>query len=189
MPAEPNVINVPSEKSGNSDKMSSLDTLLHETRIASTMEIRQGRNLVIAICIFLFVFAAVHLAYDIVKVQRMWIAIQSFRMFVSLVLVICLLRSLPKVRFFTAGILGLFAISSLGLTFYGLSYSDMSITFFSAVGFFCYSLTCILLLTSSNIRVYLGYRRAKTRNRREKQERQNLRKMMTYQTTKNRIGG
>ncbi len=189
MPAEPNVINVPSENPGNSKKTASLSTLLHEIRIASTTEIRQGRNLVIAMCIFLLVFAAACLAYDIVKVQRMWIAIQSLRMFVSLVLVICLLRSLPKVRFFTAGILGLFAISSLGLTFHGLSHSDISMVSFSAVGFFCYSLICILLLTSSNVRVYLGYRRAKTRNRREKKERQNLHKMMMYQTAKNRLGG
>ena len=189
MPAEPNVINIPSEDPGDSKEMPSLSTLLHEIRVGSTTEIQQGRNLVITMCIFLLVFAAVHLAYDIVKMQWMWIAIQSLRMFVSLVLVICLLRALPTVRFFTAGILGLFAVGSLGLTFYGLSHSDMSTVFFSAVGFFCYGLTCIVLLTSSNVRVYLGYRRAKTRNRREKRERQNLRKMMMYQTAKNRLGG
>ena len=187
MSAEPNVINIPSEDLGDSKKTPSLGTLLHEIRVASTMEIRQGRNLVIVMCIFLLGFAAAHLAYDITKMQWMWISIQSFRMFVSLVLVICLLRALPKVRFFTAGILGLFAIGSLGLTFYGLSRSDMSMVFFSAAGFFCYGLTCTLLLISSNVRVYLGYRRAKARNRREKQERQNLRKMMVYQTAKNRF--
>ena len=189
MPAEPNVINIPSEASDNLQKMPSLSTLLHEIRVASVPELRQGRNLVIVMCIFLLGLAAAHLAYDITTMQWMWIAIQSLRMFVSLVLVICLLRALPMVRFFTAGILGLFAVGSLGLTFHGLSRSDMSTVFFSAVGFFCYGLTCIVLLTSSNVRVYLGYRRAKTRNRREKRERQNLRKMMMYQTAKNRLGG
>ncbi len=179
-----NQLPVPYEESNGRPLPPPSGRFLEEVRVLTRLEMNRGRNALISIYIFLIVVALAVPVQDLATADWSLLPVHVTRLLVSLVLIACLLRALPKVQHFAAIILGAMAAVCVILFVWGLATSDVPLIVSSAISVAGYLVICLVLATSSSIRGYLGYCRAKKRHKREAKERKDLQQIVSYQTEK-----
>ena len=159
--------------------------LLHEIRASSDPEIRQGRNLVLLIVFFLVFFAAARLAICHLMLGVPWIPVQIARLVVVIVLSICLVRGLSLAQVITAVFAAAAFLDALVTFCYGATNGNMvATTLFSVGGMLGYFTVAMTLLLSAEVRRFARFQRARKRLKQAEREKQNLCKLLQYQTSK-----
>jgi len=177
LPADPN--RLPEKSQPPPPKAS--PHLYHEARVVTYEEIATGRAIVLWSSVFMVVMAIAAPAQDFARNDWGMLPAHVVRLLISVVVIIGLIRSIPKIRYFAAMILAVAAILSTGLLLLGISAGDFPLSFSSLVCVIGYSIIASLLANSPYVRRYLGYLRARKRRKREARERKNLHRIVDYQ--------
>ena len=184
MPTQRDSHGVPGIQPSQGRKTPTIGVLLHEIRVGTDPELREGRRLLIFIGVFLVGLGAAHVAYEVAVQEWKWVLIEVLHLFVVVVVVACLFISPTKIRHVTAFVLGALAVASLLIRSKELFEVSLDVPrlLFMATRLIGYGVVCIVLVTSDSLRAYMGHRRAVRRDKHEAREREIIRKVLAHRT-------